>query len=135
MICHSMRPTVRSKSLVSMASGAVRCGTAGSGTVTFPLISYTGTDPFSTLASVVLPPGGFSGHLSDNSANGRIDLVITAGPNTIAPFVGSLTWNGGGADNNWSTTANWNGTNLKVICQFLFFFNIHFTKYYLRIFI
>jgi autotransporter-associated beta strand protein len=82
----------------------------GSGTYTFPLISYTGTDPFPGLGTPGLPPG-FSGSMSDDA--GKVDLVITSGPNTLAPVVANMTWTGAGSDNNWSTGANWGGTNLN----------------------
>jgi hypothetical protein len=80
------------------------------GTTTNALISYTGTDPFTSLTLAPLP-AGFTGSLSDNSGNGRIDLVITAGPSVVPPI--AITWNGGSlTDNNWSDLNNWNGTNL-----------------------
>ena len=80
------------------------------GTVTFPLIKYGGSDPYSTLTLAPLP-AGFTGSLSDNSASLRVDLVITAGPTVTPPQ--NNTWNGGGGDNNWSTAGNWNGTNIN----------------------
>jgi autotransporter-associated beta strand protein len=47
--------------------------------VTYPLISYTGTDPFSSFSSPVLP-SGYSGSLIDNSGNGIVGLKLTAVP-------------------------------------------------------
>jgi autotransporter-associated beta strand protein len=85
----------------------------GSGTLTFPLISYTGTDPYAGLSiTPTLPAGGFAGTLVDDTTKKTIDLQVTAGPNTLAPFAGPLTWNGGGGNINWSTSGNWNGTNI-----------------------
>jgi len=54
--------------------------------VTFPLVSYTGTDPYWNL-SLALPvdvPAGFSGRLVDDTTNHAIDLTISSGPINLA---------------------------------------------------
>ena len=82
------------------------------GTVTWPLISYVNTanDPFAGLNSTPTLPAGFSGTLVDDPAKQTVDLQITTGPISVPPV--PLTWNGGGAGNNWSDPNNWQGTNL-----------------------
>ena len=79
------------------------------GTMTCPLISYTGSNPFSALTLAL--GGGYSGYLVDNSGNHRIDLVITDGPLTPPqPPPDWAIWNGDGvANTNWSSSLNWLG--------------------------
>jgi len=45
------------------------------GTVVIPLVSYTGSDPFSHLTLGVMPTG-YNGSLVDNAANHRVDLSV-----------------------------------------------------------
>ena len=76
-----------------------------SGLTTFPLISYTGANPFSSLTLTPLT-GGFSGTLVDNSANNRIDLLVS--PPAVAA---SIVWVGATnavLTSSWdTTTTNW----------------------------
>jgi autotransporter-associated beta strand protein len=84
--------------------------TAGT-TMTFPLISYQGADPYASLTLASL--GTYSGSLVDNSGSKRIDLQITAGPTT--PILGSIVW-GGGANNNWDTASlNWTNSGITTL--------------------
>jgi autotransporter-associated beta strand protein len=81
------------------------------GTVTYPLISYAGTDPYSSLTLASL--GAYTGSLVDNSSNKRIDLQITAGPTT--PILGSIVW-GGGVNNHWDTSSlNWTNAGITTV--------------------
>jgi hypothetical protein len=66
------------------------------GTTNFPLISYTGTDPFAGLSLAPLP-SGFTGNLSDNASNRRIDLSVTQTMSSVtAPKLGGITFTSGG---------------------------------------
>jgi autotransporter-associated beta strand protein len=81
------------------------------GTVTYPLISYQGADPFSNLTLGSL--GAYTGTLVDNAGNSRIDLRITAGP--ITPILGTIVW-GGGVNNKWDTSSlNWTNAGITTI--------------------
>lgn len=73
----------------------------GLGLTTIPLMSYTGSDPFSSLVLGTLP-AGFSGTLVDNAANSRIDLSLTP--------PGSLAWVGAVGS---TLNGNWNFGNLN----------------------
>jgi autotransporter-associated beta strand protein len=75
-----------------------------SGTMTLPLISYTGADPFGSLTLSL--PLGFSGNLEDDVANSMIKVTITA------PVSAALVWVGATNSvliSNWDTnkTKNW----------------------------
>jgi autotransporter-associated beta strand protein len=48
------------------------------GTVTFPLMSYTGTDPSTNNLSLATLPMGYTGSLVDDTANSSIDLSLTS---------------------------------------------------------
>jgi hypothetical protein len=52
--------------------------------VTYPLISYTGTDPFSNLSLAPLPPG-YAGSLVDSNNTAIVGLVLTAAPPPAQP--------------------------------------------------
>ncbi|MEI9960788.1 MAG: hypothetical protein WDM76_06550 [Limisphaerales bacterium] len=61
--------------------------------ITIPLISYAGANPFSHFALAALP-AGFSGNLVDNSANKRIDLSVTSSSAPPSPIILPPTLNG-----------------------------------------
>ena len=65
----------------------VQTGTA------YPLISYTGVDPYSSLTFAPLP-AGYAGTLMDNTANDRIDLVLTVAPPITSPLLTSISVSG-----------------------------------------
>jgi autotransporter-associated beta strand protein len=72
-----------------------------SGTLTFPLISYSGADPIAGLVLGALPPNYTSGSLIDNTADNRIDLQVTYTPPAL------LIWSGT-VNSDWDlTTLNW----------------------------
>ncbi len=78
----------------------------GLGLTTFPLISYTGSDPYSSITLGTLP-AGFAGTLVDNAANSRIDLSLTTTPTALA-WVGAV---GATLNGNWNFS-NFNWQNL-----------------------
>ncbi len=51
------------------------------GTLTIPLISYTGNDPYGTLTLGTVP-SGYNATLVDNTGNSTVDLSITSTVNT-----------------------------------------------------
>jgi fibronectin-binding autotransporter adhesin len=53
--------------------------------------------------------------------NGQIFSIIYGARSVILTALGPLTWDGGGADNNWSTAANWNPDFVPVDGLDLFF--------------
>jgi len=61
--------------------------------VAYPLIAYTGTDPFGNLTLAPLP-AGYVGSLVDNSADSRIDLVLTTVPPSSRPVITGITVSG-----------------------------------------
>lgn len=67
--------------------------------VTYPLISYTGTDPYSSLSLVL--PNGYAGNLVDNS--GVVGLQLTTIPPSQPPSFSSISVSG--------TTLTLSGTN------------------------
>jgi hypothetical protein len=70
--------------------GAIANVTSGT---TYPLISYTGTDPYSSLSLAILPTG-YTGNLVDDSANSLISLMITSAP-AQPPVINTITLSGG----------------------------------------
>jgi len=86
--------TVNTSGQTTLNIGAILNGL---GVTIVPLISYTGSDPFSSLTLGTLP-AGYAGVLVDNYANNRIDLSLTTTPGTLvwAGLVGST------VDGNWN---------------------------------
>ena len=73
------------------------------GTIQIPLISYTGSDPFSGLVLGTVPAGYSGASLVDNTANLTIDLLIT--PPAPLLWVGAV---GSTLNSTWNTnTVNW----------------------------
>ena len=79
----------------------VRSGGASVEIGTYPLIGYAGSLTAGTLGTVTLPNGGV-GSLVNNTINKTIDLSVT---DAGSPLV----WNGGSANWDIATTANWSG--------------------------
>ena len=72
---------------------------AGFATGTYELMSYTGTCTDNGL-SIEVMPNGFSGTISVDTMNKKVNLTVTAAT--------TYTWNGGGGvATGWSTGANW----------------------------
>jgi len=46
---------------------------------------------------------------SARKAIGLVAVVAVSAIGTVSGLAASITWNGGGGDNNWSTVGNWNG--------------------------
>jgi hypothetical protein len=56
---------------------------------TYPLISYTGADPYNSLSFAPLP-AGFAGTFIDNTSANRIDLQLTVAPPTVPAHITSI---------------------------------------------
>jgi len=67
--------SVTSAGTTTLQIGLLAAVTTG---VTYPLISYTGADPYSGLSLAL--PAGYTGSLVDNSGSGIIGLVLTTVP-------------------------------------------------------
>jgi len=76
--------TVTTSGTTALAIGAIANATTG---VTYPLISYTGTDPFGSLSLAPLP-AGYVGNLVDDSADGIIGIKFTSIRPPPAVFTG-----------------------------------------------
>jgi autotransporter-associated beta strand protein len=57
------------------------------GTIQIPIISYTGADPYSSLALGTIPAGSTSASLVDDTANSTIDLMVTITINPNPPKI------------------------------------------------
>jgi hypothetical protein len=96
--------TVAASGTITLKLGAIVNVTSGT---TYPLISYTGTDPYSSLSLGTLP-AGYTGNLVDDSANSLVSLMITSAPaqppviNSVALLGGNLVFSGtnGGTEGN-----------------------------------
>jgi len=75
--------------------------------VTYPLISYTGTDPYGSLSLVL--PSGYTGSLADNS--GIVGLTLTVVPPSSPPHITGISVTG--------TTLNISATNGASSGQFV----------------
>jgi fibronectin-binding autotransporter adhesin len=88
--------TVATSGTTTINLGSIANVTSGT---TYPLISYTGTDPYSSLSLGTLP-AGYAGNLVDDSANSLISLMITSAParppviNTIGVVGGQIVISG-----------------------------------------
>lgn len=60
----------------------------------YPLISYTGNDPFGSLSFAPLP-AGYAGTLVDDTADNLVSLTLTAVPNALPPFVTGISLQAG----------------------------------------
>ena len=69
--------------------------------ITYPLISYTGSDPYSSLNLVL--PSGYAGSLVDDSSSGIIGLTLTTVAPTNPPRITAISVSG--------TTLNISATN------------------------
>ena len=58
----------------------------------YPLISYTGGDPYSSLNLVL--PAGYTGNLVDNTASSLVQLQLTTVPVTTPPHITSISISG-----------------------------------------
>jgi hypothetical protein len=74
---------------------ALRIGSVAnvSTATTYPLISYTGANPFSNLSLASLPAGA-AGSLVDDSANSLIGITFTTVP-LVPPVIGNIGFSGG----------------------------------------
>ena len=81
-IATSGTTTLKIGSLTGVATG-----------ITYPLISYTGTDPYASLTLAALP-AGYAGNLVDDTANSLIGLQLTSAP-TQSPVVTGISVQGG----------------------------------------
>jgi len=97
---------VTTSGTTTLSIGSVVHATAG---ITYPLISYTGTDPFSSLTLGALPPRAV-GSLVDDSAHGIIGVAFTSVPPSPAVFTG-INVNG--------VTLNLTATNGSINGQFV----------------
>lgn len=64
--------------------------------ITYPLISYTGTDPFGSLSLAPLP-AGYAGSLVDDTASGIVGLTLTSAPPEQKPVITSIKLQAGNA--------------------------------------
>ena len=94
--------TINGGGLDLYASGGT---TAFSTLGTYDLFQYTGTDPNWTNLSILNRVSGLRYGLNKatNSGNTYVALTISSGP----------VWNGAGATNNWSSSANWSGIAIQ----------------------
>jgi fibronectin-binding autotransporter adhesin len=94
-------------SITGSSAVNVTVPTSFTGTETFDVLSYLGSDPFADLALGTVQ-AGYNGHLVNNTSGDQVDLSLTAIP--IGPA--NLTWdNAGGTGNGttWDTSnQNWN---------------------------
>lgn len=66
--------TVTTGGTTTLAIGSIINAVTG---ITYPLISYTGSDPYGSLSLGTLPTG-YAGHLVDDNADGIIGLTLTS---------------------------------------------------------
>jgi autotransporter-associated beta strand protein len=78
--------TVTTSGTTTLKIGSLNGVTTG---VTYPLISYTGADPFSGLSPAQLP-SGYTGSLVDDTARGIVGLTLTVVPPTQPPRITSI---------------------------------------------
>ena len=99
----TVAPLLVSGDLANSGTLNVTVGGTSVAVGTYPLIRYTGTLTAGTLGTVTLPNGGI-GTLDNNAGNSTIDLSVTTAAS--APLV----WDGGSANWDIDTTANWAGS-------------------------
>jgi hypothetical protein len=103
-VANVVATTVAASGATTIKLGAIANVTSGT---TYPLISYTGSDPYSSLSLGTLP-AGYAGNLVDDSANSLVSLMITSAPaqppviNSVALLGGNLVFSGtnGGTEGN-----------------------------------
>ena len=104
---NGLDPRVYTRNLASSGTATINFAAItniGAYPAQIPLISYENNTATVTLGTLPSASPAYTGFLSNNTANGTIDLVLTAGP--VQP--GPVTWTGS-ASSDWDilTTTNW----------------------------
>jgi hypothetical protein len=104
--------------VLSVSSGVAKTVNLGGANLTGSLINGFNAAPATqfTIITNNSPGGTITGQFAQGTSiviDGQL-FTITYNTNSLVLTAVALTWDGGGADNNWSTAANWNPATVPI---------------------